>query len=60
MLAKRDSSDGELGHGIAGGGRIGDNTLKLRHLGAPLGMADIAEVRWRDVLKFNPLMVKDM
>ncbi len=24
------------------------------HLGAPMGMADIAEVLWRDVLKFNP------
>ena len=24
------------------------------HPGAPLGMADIAEVLWRDVLKFNP------
>jgi transketolase len=24
------------------------------HLGTPLGMADIAEVLWRDVLKFNP------
>src|SRR6516164_4137189 len=25
------------------------------HPGAPMGMADIAEVLWRDVLKFNPL-----
>ena len=24
------------------------------HPGAPMGMADIAEVLWRDVLKFNP------
>jgi transketolase len=24
------------------------------HIGAPMGMADIAEVLWRDVLKFNP------
>ena len=24
------------------------------HVGAPMGMADIAEVLWRDVLKFNP------
>ncbi len=24
------------------------------HPGAPLGMADIAEVLWREVLKFNP------
>jgi transketolase len=73
-----------LGLEVAGGGRIGDNTLpphyKKRamptrrdlanairalsmdavqkansgHPGAPLGMADIAEVLWRDVLKFNP------
>ena len=27
---------------------------KSGHLGAPMGMADIAEVLWRDVLKFNP------
>jgi transketolase len=25
------------------------------HIGAPMGMADIAEVLWRDVLKFNPV-----
>jgi transketolase len=25
------------------------------HPGAPMGMADIAEVLWRDVLKFNPV-----
>lgn len=24
------------------------------HPGAPLAMADVAEVRWRDILKFNP------
>src|ERR1700691_4457664 len=24
------------------------------HIGTPMGMADIAEVLWRDVLKFNP------
>src|SRR5271170_8240266 len=24
------------------------------HIGAPMGMADIAEVLWRDLLKFNP------
>jgi transketolase N-terminal domain/subunit len=24
------------------------------HPGAPMGMADIAELLWRDVLKFNP------
>ena len=72
--------------GIAGGGRIGDNTEPVSshkkpamptrrdlanairalsmdavtkansgHPGAPLGMADIAEVLWRDVLKFNPV-----
>jgi transketolase len=27
---------------------------KSGHPGAPMGMADIAEVLWRDVLKFNP------
>jgi len=27
---------------------------KSGHLGTPMGMADIAEVLWRDVLKFNP------
>jgi transketolase len=27
---------------------------KSGHPGAPLGMADIAEVLWRDVMKFNP------
>jgi transketolase len=29
-------------------------TANSGHPGAPLGMADIAEVLWRDVLKFNP------
>jgi transketolase len=74
-----------LSRGIAGGGRIGDNTppalpnemsamptrrelanairalamdavekAKSGHIGTPMGMADIAEVLWRDVLKFNP------
>src|SRR5277367_4856222 len=74
-----------ISRGIAGKGRIGDNTRPVLlnkkpfmptrrelanairalsmdavqkpnsgHPGAPMGMADIAEVLWRDVLKFNP------
>ena len=27
---------------------------KSGHPGAPMGMADIAEVLWRDFLKYNP------
>ncbi|MEX5716690.1 hypothetical protein IC615_27345 [Serratia ureilytica] len=28
---------------------------KFRHPGAPMGMADIAEVLWRDYLNHNPI-----
>lgn len=33
---------------------------KSGHPGAPMGMADIAEVLWRDYLKHNPNNHRDM
>lgn len=48
------SSRKELANAIRALSMDAVQKAKSGHLGAPMGMADIAEVLWRDFLKHNP------
>ena len=49
------SSRKELANAIRALSMDAVQKAKSGHPGAPMGMADIAEVLWRDFLKHNPL-----
>src|SRR5260370_4663604 len=54
-IQKRDmSTRRELANAIRALSMDAVQKANSGHPGAPMGMADIAEVLWRDVLKFNP------